>query len=85
MNVDLVPFIRGVRVLCKPRHILPMCSQDKSRDDSTYGYCHNSFYLFFYISSYSLFSPFPSYRSFGEERGGGGVGVVFALKQWMFS
>ena len=21
MNVDFVPFIRGVRVLCKPRHI----------------------------------------------------------------
>ena len=82
MNVDFVPFIRGVRVLCKPPHILPMCSQDKSRDDSTYGYCHNSFYfsIFLVIRFFH-----PSHHTGHLGKGGGGVGVVFALKQWMFS
>ena len=53
LNVDFVPFVRGVHVLCKLRHIfcglLPKCSQDKSRDGRTYGYCHNLFYLFYVI------------------------------------
>ena len=75
MNVDFVPFIRSVRVLCKPRHIFCgfyPCAH-KINHVMTGLMSTAIIYLIYliYVSRNSLFSPFPSYRSFGEGGGGG--------------